>query len=424
MKKVLLVCFFSTSRPGGSYRPAPLAKYLPEFGWQPVILTPELAVKPYTDLRIIETRYRDVLSFWKKLLGAGSNEGIRAHLKNQLGVKARRSFIDSLFTFLEAVWSYPDIYRGWKPFALKAAGNFLRNERVDAMISCAPMTSHLIASRLSARFDIPWLADFPDLWSRNHGYGYGTIRHGIDERLELKTLSRAGALVTISEPWAEKLRDLHRGKKVYVITHGFDPAVTSAAPPPLSPKFTITYTGHIYPSHQNPMMLFTAVRELISEGILAPEDMEIRFYGMPFEWLKVEIEKYGLSAIARQYGKVPQAAAWEKQRESQLLLLLGWADLNEKGVYTTKVFEYLGARRPILVVGGGKDVVSELMDRTKAGICAFTHDEIKTALKQLYQEYRKQGHITYYGIDSEIERYSHRQMAKNFAGILDKITRD
>jgi hypothetical protein len=423
MKKVLLVSFFSTSRPGGSFRPAPLAKYLPEFGWQPIILTPVLTEKQNTNLRIIETPYRDVLGFWKRLLGLKTHEGIRAHIKNRLGVTTKRSFIDTLFTYQEAVLNYPDFYRGWKPFAIKAAEDFLGSEHVDAMISCAPMTSHIIASVLTAKFNIPWLADFPDLWSRNHGYSYGAIRHWIDERLELKTLSRADALVTISEPWAEKLRTLHLEKKVYVITHGFDPATVNIPPAHLTSKFTITYTGIIYHGYQDPTILFSALRDLISEGALIPADIEIKFYGDKMLWLENEIEKFKLPGIVKQYGKVPQLTALEKQRESQLLLLLGWNDPKEKGVYTSKVFEYLGARRPILVVGGARDVVSELLDKTKTGVYAFTYEAIKDTLKKLYAEYKAKGCVSYTGVESDVDRYSLREMAKQFADILNGLSR-
>jgi glycosyltransferase involved in cell wall biosynthesis len=422
MKKVLLISFFSTSRPGGSFRPAPLAKYLPEFNWEPVILTPSLSAKLDTGLRIIETPYRDALGFWKKLFGIQSGQDARSQIKNRLNVKNARSKTDSILNLVEELTGYPDFFRGWKPFAVKRGEKLLSEEKIDALISCAPMISHIITQKFRARYKIPWIADFPDLWSQNHDYRYGNIRKWFDTRLELNTLSLTDALVTVSKPWVDKLKKMHPDKKVYMIPHGYDPEALNMPASLITPKFTITYTGLIYHKWQNITLLFGAIQALISENIINPQDIEVRFYGNPDELLEKQIREFKLSGIATQYGKVPQPEAIKKQRESQLLLLLGWNDPNEKGVYTSKVFEYVGARRPILVTGGGKDVVSELMEQTKAGTCAYTRDEIKDTLKQLYLEYKTRGYVSYHGINSEIERYSHREMAKKFAKILDELT--
>jgi len=422
MKKVLLISFFSISRPGGSFRPEPLAKYLPQFGWQPIILTPFLSDKSDAQLRIIETPYRDVLGFWKRLFRLSADEGIRRQVKKGFGITSPRSLVDFIFVLCEEFMSYPDLFRGWKPFAIKAGEELLQNEHMDAMISCHPVTSHIIASDLKTKYGIPWIADFADLWSQNHGYPYGPIRKLLDTRLELKTLSQTDALVTVSQPWAEKLRTLHKGKSVYAITHGFDPAEANIPPVELTAKFTITYTGRVYTEWQDPSKLFAALQDMISDGTIDPGEIEIRFYGFPETLLEKGIKQYKLSSIIKQYGRVPKQIALEKQRESQLLLLLKWENPQQRGVYTSKVFEYLGARRPILATGGYDDVVTELLDETHAGIHAPTVEDIKSTLKQLYREYKLKGEITYKGKEAEINKYSHQEMARKFSEVLDRVT--
>ena len=422
MKKVLFISFYHTSRPGGSFRPFPLTKYLLEFGWEPVILTPELTVKIDTPLRIIGTPYRDALGLWKKALGFQRDKPVRSQLKNKLGITSSKSTTDKLLTFLEGLAGYPDFYRGWKPFALKAGEQLLRKEKMDAVISCAPMTSHIIAAKLVKKYKIPWLADFPDLWSQNHGYAYFWLRKRLDTRLEKNTLKVARALVTISEPWAEKLRKLHPDKNVYMIPHGYDPDLFDTPAPPLTVKFTLTYTGIVYHQWQHVSGFFGALRELITEKTINPDDIEVRFYGSHDPFLQDEIVRFNLESIARQYGKVPQNEAVTRQRESQVLLLLGWNDPQEKGVYTSKIFEYLGARRPVLVCGGGTDVVTELLDKTRAGVYAFSQSEIKIALHNLYRDYKVSQRVGYNGIEAEVSRYSHREMARKFAEILNGIT--
>ena len=425
MKKVLIIGYLHpfTAQHKGSFRPLPLAKQLPEFGWQPIVLTGPLTKKTGVPFRVVETPYHDILAFWKKLFRLNPNAGIGEQLKKRLGIANRKSLLDFFLTFGEEIFYYPDSAKGWKPLVLKAGEELLQREDIEAIISCHPVTSHLVASDLKTRHNIPWIADFADLWSQNHDYHYSPLRRVLDRRLELKTLSQADALVTVSEPWAGKLRALHKGKPVYTITHGFDPEEVNIPPASLTSRFTITYTGAIYTGKQDPTKLFAALRDLISDKAMEPSDIEVRFYGTGVVWLEREINRYGLSSVVKHYEHVPKEVAVGKQRESQLLLLLDWDDQNEKGVFPGKVFEYLGARRPILTIGGSaNDVVHKLLTETKAGIPAKDAPDIKRALAELYQEYKLRGGVAYNGMEGEINKYSHREMARKFAEILDQLT--
>lgn len=425
MKKVLLIGFFNpfTLYQGGGYRLLPLVKYLPEFDWQPVVLAAPLIQRPNVKCQILETPYRDTLAFWKKLLKLDPRKDIKWQVKGRLGIASKRSLLDPVLTFLGEFLYYPDAHKGWRPFAFEKGNERLSQGDIEAMISYQPLTSYLVAADLKAIHKIPWVADLEDLWSQNHNYSYSQVRRLMDKRLEQKTLAGADALVTISEPWAEKLRNLHKRKPVYVITHGFDPEGVIEPPIELTKKFTITYTGSIYARKQDPTKLFIALQELISDGTIRREDIEVRFYGVTGLWLGNEIRRYGLSDIIKQYERVPEEIARQKQRESQLLLLLDWDDPQEKGVYTTKVFGYLGVRRPILATGGSDgDVVDELLSETKAGIHAPTVEDIKSTLKELYQEYRLNGVVAYKGKQSKISKYSHMEMAKKFSEVLDRVT--
>ena len=421
MKKVLIITCWYPPQPYPSFRIIGLAKYLPEFGWQPTVLTSSLG-KVTPQFRVIETPYRDALAFWKRLFGFNPNENIRKQVNERFSIASKNRLVDFIFTRFGEIFNYPDLHRGWKPFAVKAGSEVLQTERVDAILSSSmPVISHLIARELKARYKVPWLADFRDLWTQNNTYNYGPLRKWVDRRLELKTLLPADVLVAISQPAAEKLRALHKGKSVYSITNGFDPAEVNSSPAKLAAKFTITYTGNIYPKRQYPSKLFVALRDLVTDGTLNPDDIEVRFYGRREAWVEKEISDCGLGSIVKQNGVVVREIALEKQRESQLLLLLKWEDPRERGAYTGKVFEYLAARRPILATGGSSDVVDELLNKTNAGICAPTVEDIKNILKKLYQEYKLKGEVAYQGKESSINKYSHREMARKFSEILNQL---
>ena len=425
MKKVLIIGHFWPYRQG-SGRVLGLAKHLMEFGWQPIIITAPLHEKPDPQFRVIETPCPPVFGAGADLFGLNQNENTGEQLKKRLNIPEksfRKSFLAFFYNTGKAIVDYPDAYKGWKSSAIKAGDELLQNEDVGALISIWPVTSHLIAKELKIKHKIPWVADLPDPWSQNHNYSYGSLRKLIDRRLELKTLLIADALTTVTQPWAENLKMLHKRKSVYAITHGFDPDTLNMPPADLTAKYTITYTGAIYTGKQDPSKLFAALRDLISDGTMDPNDIEVRFYGHEVKWLASEIEEYELSTIARYYGTVPPEIAIEKQRESQLLLLLNWDDPQEKGVCPLKIYAYLSARRPILATGGsGDDVVKELLDETNAGRYAPSVDDIKGILKELYSGYKLKGEISYNGDLKKINRYSHREMARKFAEVLDIVS--
>lgn len=422
MKKVLIIGFLHPlTRWGGSFRPLPLAKHLPEYGREPIVLTPAILERVDLPFRVIETPCGDTLGFLKKLLGFDLNEDIKRQVRERFGGTSKKALLDFILTRSGEILNYPDSHRGWKPFALEAGNELLQRENIDAMISCHPVTSHIVASILKAKYGIPWVAYLADLWSQNANYGYGCLRKLRDMRLELKTLSNADALVTTSEPWAERLRILHKGKIAYAITHGFNPAEVNKPPANLTTKFTITYTGSIYEEH-DPSRLFVALQHLVLSGAINPDDIEVRFYGYKKTWLDREVEHYGLLGIVKQYGRVSRDIALEKQRESQLLLHLKWENTQENGHYPGKIFEYLAARRPVLAVGGIEDVVSELLGETNAGICVLSVEDIEKALKELHQEYKLRGKVAYKGVEFELNKYTHQEMARKFSGILDCLS--
>ena len=355
--------------------------------------------------RVIET-YGYSLPYGKKRLTSKKYSRIRPFLK-------------SLYNYYREITHYPDSEKGWKPFAVKAGDKLLQNEDIDAMISSSsPVTSHLIAKELKSKHKIPWVADFRDLWTQNHNYPYSTFRKFFERKLEIKTLSPADALVTLSPPAAEKLKILHKRKRIYMITNGFDPDKMGNGKANLTSKFTITYTGQIY-KKQDPSKLLAALKDLISERAIDPKDVDVRFYGPENVLLAKKIEEYRLSATVRQCGIVPREISFEKQRESQLLLLLKWEDPLERGIYTGKVFEYLAAMRPILATGGTNDVVKELLTETSAGIDAQTVEDIKSTLRKLHAEYKLRGKVSYQRNAEKVDKYSYRENAKKFVEVIN-----
>ena len=429
MRNILIVGYLwpYCRHKGGSPRTLGLTNYLQEFGWEPIVLTAPLDNNsiPQLKAKIIETSSRDIFYFWRKLfllLGYSPNKSISGQFKEKIGVNSKKSFVDILLNYYKTLFAYPDTEKHWRPFAIKSANDIFREVKINGIISTWPITAHLVAKELKSKYRIPWIADFSHLWSQGYNYQYGKIRKIIDRKLELRTLSHADALTTISTYFADKLRELHQTKSIYSITHGFNPSLINTPASPLTKQFSITYTGNIYPKKQKPSKLFESLRELIDNNIIDRKDIEVSFYGGKYGWLRKESEDYGISDIVHQHDFISQSLAVEKQRESQILLHLGWDDNEIKGFYSSKIFEYLAAQRPILAIGGASDeVVNDLIFETKAGLYSKEVEGIKGFIKKYYLEFKKNGRVNYIGDIDKIKKYSHREMARKFADIMNEL---
>jgi len=265
-KRVLIITYYFPPRPSvASLRLKGLAKYLPEFGWKPVILTAALPVEPDPRFKVIQTPYPgDVSHRFKKRLHLQPDKGFQEQVGVPLAIRGvKGSLTSKVITFIKGIIAYPDEQKAWLPFAVDSGHELLHKEKFDAILSSSgPVTCHLIAKELKRKHKVPWIADLRDLWTQNHYYPYGIIRKWFERRLELKTLNEADALVTVSEPLAKDLGLLHHKKLVCAIPNGFDPDEMGSAP--LTKEFTITYTGQLYQGKQDPSLLLRALAELIN----------------------------------------------------------------------------------------------------------------------------------------------------------------
>jgi glycosyltransferase involved in cell wall biosynthesis len=401
-----------------------LAKHLPRYGWEPVVLTPRLPDGPRPPVEIIETDYQDVLGQWKSRFGLDPKRGVhqqfslpRAKTPNRVLPHTR------LIKWLKPLLLFPDSSNGWTRFAVEAITQLKERMSIDAILTTSPpITCNLIGAQAKQILGVPWLADFRDLWSQDtsaRNNGNNSLFHFFDRRLEARILNQADALVTVSGPWAERLQRRVPKTKVQWITNAYDPEDFAFLPVPLTRSFSITYTGLLYEGKRDPTPLLEVLSELIEAGILLRSDVDVRFYGAPESWLIEIVRKYGLEDVVKINAMVKREEALRLQAESQMLLLLGWHDPNERGQHTGKLFEYLGSKRPILGVSGYRGVMSEVLEETGAGVHALSKEQLRGELVKAYGQFRSTGQVAYAGLDSAVKAYTQQEMAQRFAEVLD-----
>lgn len=405
-----------------------LYRYLPRFGWEPTVLTVETDHADVSE-RVVRSRFIDISRLVKKILGLDPEQTITAQIGIQMqeGREESGRWKRSAYKLLRDILTFPDDrYIGWYWDCRKRALQLLEDGEFRAVISMScPNTPHFVAHYLKRRNPyLIWIADLRDLWSQSSHYPFIRLRYLLDRLLEKRTLSIADAITTVSAPLAERQKRLRLPCDVVSIPNGYDPLdfrLTKVAPP--TDKLVITYTGTIYQGYRDPTPLFHAVGELISNGYIDPTKIEIRFYGpnCTSSWMRREVQRCGIMGCTTLSNSIPRREALAKQMESSLLLLLDWNDPSELGVYTGKLFEYLGAHRPILAIGGSRDgVVAQLLRETGAGIHVNDPDQLRRILFDFYNQQIQTGSVPYLGRPEKVAQYSHIEMARRFARLLDR----
>jgi hypothetical protein len=424
MRRVLLITYVYPPRGEiGSVRPAGLAKYLPRFGWEPIVLTVKTAGPRPSWAPVIETESIDLLQTWKVRFGLEANRSLHEQLGLPVARKPNSRFVHTtLFGLVKYFLTFPDPAKGWVRFGTEAVQNLAAHSAIDALITTSPpVCTNFIGRRVKALLKCPWIADFRDLWCQNLAHEHKVLRF-LEGPIERNTLRRADALVTVSDPWAKRLKKRYPEKLVDCIPNGFDPDEFSLSGTFASDKLLITYTGQLYKGRRNPAPLFAALADLIREGEIARDRVRLRFYGLIEPWLAHLVERYRLQDVVQIREPVLRDQALQLQQGSHVLLLLAWSDPHEKGQHTGKLFEYLGARRPILAVGGTHGVIGELLEETKSGMHPLSHEELKKTLRDFYEEFRTSGFVAYHGDKRLVDRYTHLQMARKFADLMDYLT--
>jgi len=443
MNKVLLLTYWYPPKQAiGALRLAKWAKYLPEFGWEPVVITVQPRSTLYTqhgalpdELRVGRVyRTRDwslneilfalTTRFRRRRTTSAQQPSSSA---SPLPVAWRRMLTRLGYAFYKQVLCFPDEVWPWL-FEYATIEAIARQEQPAVVVSSSlPNTTHLLAARLARRLRLPWIADFRDLWTQNHVFRRLEPLYTWERLLEQRTLRYAAALVTVSEPLREQLAWLH-AKPVYVITNGFDPSdyPQPQIPPSSSPEapLQVLYTGRIYPGKRDPTPLFQALATLRQQGNIAAEDVKVLFYGHRLEVVRQLLQPFPeVEPMVELHAPVPHKEALRLQQQADVLLLLEWVDPRAKGVYTGKIFEYLGARRPILSIGYKEGVIARLLQETGAGVQVAQAKEIEPWIRQWLTEKRREGRPRWRGSEHSLRPYTRREQTRQLADLLAEVVK-
>ena len=431
MKRVLIITYYWPPSGGsGVQRWLKMSKYLPEYGWQPVIYTTENAEYPIIDhtlekdvcpeAEVIRRPIVEPYNFYKKFLGINKQEKVKVGFASE---SKKSGWKEKLSVWIRGNCFIPDARCWWVNPSVRYLKNYLKEHPVDAIISTGPPHSmHLIAMKLKKATGLTWIADFRDPWTEIDFYDELHLTRWADRKqhqLEHQVLVQADKVVTVGWDWARGLGRLGN-RNVRVIQNGYDwDCDPNEERAPLSDEFTLTHLGVVAPSRNAPV-LWQALKELKNEVDGFGKALKIKFVGQVDQSVIENLTSCGLMENTELITQVPHDEVKRLQEASQVLLLLVNNTPNAKGILTGKLYEYLASRRPILSIGPENGDAARLIQETHAGVTVGFEDKdkMKEVINKLYQSYLEEGLPN--NPDDGLERYSRRTLAGKYATLLDK----
>ncbi|MFO0295019.1 MAG: glycosyltransferase [Rhodospirillales bacterium] len=382
MRRLLLVTFHFPPRNAiAAVRTGKFARYLIAQGWDVRVIaadapTPETLPPEIRDDRVLRAPCRATRAYGAT--GAGPARDEPSSLRRRLGM------------LRAAVCDLPDSHRRWRREAHARADRFLGAWRPDIVYASAPPASALLVARILARrLGVPWIAEFRDLWTGNPYYEFPAWRRRLEASWERRVVRDAAALVTVSATWRDALRAAY-GKPVVLAMNGFAP---EDMPPDLPAEaqagetLRILHTGTIYPGFRDPAPLFAAVARLGERR----GAVEIAFAGEGLGTVADSAAAAGIADRVRILPPVAHREALRLQSRADILLHLQWNDPREAGTISGKLFEYLGARRPVLGLGYEHGEVARLLHAHGRGIVLNDPETIAARLRLWIDRKRTDG---------------------------------
>ncbi len=434
MKKVLIISYYWPPAGGpGSQRMVKFVKYLPQFGWQPVVLTVKKGEYAYLDpslksdvpksIRVYRTPQIDPFRFYKLFTGKKSGSTIPTAILTQKKTKPA----EKLASFIRANFFIPDARIGWVPFAFYFSHKLIVNENIDTVfISSPPHSSQLTGLLLKKVKPIKWVADLRDPWTDIRYYEFvhrNKMVNSIDRFMERKILNSANVITTVSQDlvrmFSSKLKT-NNLSKFQVIPNGYDDEDFKNLLYKPDSTFKIVHTGNMQ-EHQNPLVLWKSLKKIVSEKPEFMNFIRVKLIGYVHPQILDNIREYGLENLVEIQSFRPHREILPLIKSAELLLLVVPQVKNNKGIVTGKLFEYLGANRPVLLIGPKNCDAAEIV-KPLEGCGIFDYEEelqLRSFLLKMIKRWEKRK--IYYDNYGKSKKFSRAELTKNLADIFKRI---
>lgn len=403
MRKVLFI-YYHFPPIMGDWRGLGLGQPLREFGWQPIVISAAESVRYEKDYSLL----------------AKVPQGIEIH---RVGHREPSKEWQYARNKLRINYDFPDYYKSWYYPALREARKILQREKVDLIFSSSPpYTAALIAMQLKQEFNIPWVADWRDLWSANEFLNLAydrtvirPLRRLLKYRItkaEYHILETADKNIVVCWYQKKHLCERHgiEGERIEVITNGYEESdFEELRPCPLYlDKLTIVFLGSFYPDYRELILKFL---KIVGE---VAGDVEIVFIGRG----AVAMQDMNMPNLTRIL-HLPKKKALAFAAGSDFLFLVmppyaKWTLL--------KIYEYLRIGKPILALVPKEGDAARIVEEARAGfVLSYEQEEMKNQLKTVFDQWR-QGKFKDFQANLEyVSQFERRNLTKKLVDIFNGI---
>lgn len=330
-----------------------------------------------------------------------------------------------LATFFRGNLFIPDAKIGWIPAAVRKGLKIIRQDNVQLIYSTSPpQTVNLIAKIISKKSGVKWVADLRDPWTDI--FYYHQLKRmkwakKYDRYLEKSTLNSAKSIITVSS----SLTQLFKTKipnQYHVIPNGFESSkFPSVKKKSYSQFFKVIHTGHLA-GNQNPETLWKSINILIHKEGNFKESIALEFYGKVHDDIIKSIKFYELNDYTQFFEYQSHNKILEVLTEASLLFFVIPICSYSEGILTSKLFEYLGARKPVLGIGPSQGDAAKILSEVRAGkVCNYQDlDAVLVFLKSYFRQWKKEG-VTKLSRSNKYLKYTRRNLTQILSSIFNQV---
>ena len=400
----------------GVHRALSFSRYLPQYGWDPIVLT----VTPNAHAAVESGESR-------------IPPGVR--VERALAFDSARAL--SIKGAYPRALALPDRWVSWLPGGVVKGLSLIRRHRPHLIWSTFPIaTAHLIGLGLHRLSGLPWVADFRDpMTERDPLTGEEfpsdpTVRkvNGWIERAAIRRCARAVFTTAgTAEMYAQRFPEIDPSCWA-VIPNGYDEDSFRLADTRVNQersgqagKIVLLHSGTLYSHARDPKTFFEALAELRGAGEIGPTTLSVVLRGSGQETLyQSYLKELGLEDMVRLEGTVPYNEALAEMLSADGLLVFQASNCNWQ--IPAKIYEYLRARRPILAFTDCNGDTAKLL--RSEGIDTIvpidSREDIARGLRTFLRSIR-QGAASQ-ATQEGVERHSRRLRSRELASLLDQVT--
>lgn len=361
-KKVLIITYYWPPSAGsGVQRWLKFVKYLPEYGWEPHVYTPENPDFDIKDEGLLKDVPEEAIVITKRIWEPYKIAGFFSKEKKLNAGRVEReghklSFFKKMITWIRGNIFIPDPRIFWVKPSVKFLYKYIKSNQIKNIISTGPPHSmHLIAKGLKKKLpEINWIADFRDPLSNLDMLDTLSLTSSSRkkyERIEQSILNTADRIITVTPGMKHDLLPFDHSKMT-CITNGFDGEDFRSFKDKSDPEKIVIYHAGVMNLLRNPIKLWEALDELLKLNPSLKEVLSIKLVGNIDPRIISTFEAFeNLEGVFEIEGYKKHDEILKDYEKANILLLLLNNSKAGKGSIPGKTFEYLATGKKIICFG-------------------------------------------------------------------------